>query len=63
MFDFAPMLDSLAAYPRWFAVACVTVAIASGLYVFAKLLKWFLYLVIGLVIIVGGATTAWVLLK
>lgn len=56
------MIDSLAAYPRWFVAACVTVAVATGLFLFAKILKWLFYLIITLVLLMGGAVVAWALI-
>jgi len=56
------VLDSLAAYPRWLVAACLTVVAAALIWVMAKVLKWTLYLLIGLVLIGGAATTIWLLL-
>ncbi len=55
-------LDSLAGYPAWFVAACLTVVAAVLIWLFAKVLKWALYLLIGLVLIGGAATTLWLLL-
>lgn len=54
-------LDSLAAYPPWFVAACLTVVAAALIWVIAKVLKAALYLLIGLVLIGGAATTIWLL--
>ncbi len=56
-----PLLDSLAGYPRWFVAACLTIVAAAVIWVLAKLLKWGLYLLIGLVLVGGAATTVWLL--
>jgi len=57
------LLDSLAAYPRWFVAACLTIVAVVGIWVFAKLLKWSLYLLMILVLIVGAVTTVWLIFK
>ena len=57
-----PLLDSLAGYPRWFVAACLTIVAAAVIWVLAKLLKWGLYLLIGLVLVGGAATTVWLAL-
>ncbi len=56
-----PLLDSVASYPHWFVAACLTVVAAAALWVLAKVLKWGLYLLIGLVLLGGAATTVWLL--
>lgn len=53
------LLDSLVGYPRWFVAACLTIVAAVVLWVFAKVLKWSLYLVMALVLVVGATTTMW----
>lgn len=53
------LFDSLAGYPPWFVVACVTVVAAVLVWVGAKLLKWSLYLLMALVLIAGLAMTVW----
>lgn len=58
-----PYLDSLGEYPRWFVVACATVAAAVGLWILAKLLKWTIYLLVAVVLLGGAATVAWLLLR
>ena len=57
------MSDSLADYPRWFVVACSTIVLAVVLWIGMKLLKVALWLLIGLVLIVGLGTAAWLLIK
>ena len=56
-----PLLDSVASYPHWFVAACLTVVAAAALWVLAKVLKGGLYLLIGLVLLGGAATTVWLL--
>lgn len=56
------MLDSLAGYPRWFVAACLTIVAAAVLWVFAKLLKWSLYLLVALVLVAGLTVTGWLIL-
>jgi hypothetical protein len=58
-----PLLDSLAGYPHWFVVACVTVAGVVALWVVVKLLKWSLYLLLGLVAVAGVAAAYWLLFR
>ena len=57
------LLDSLAAYPRWFVVACLTIVVAVGIWLLAKVLKWSLYLLMVVVLIAGAATTVWLVFK
>ncbi len=59
----APMLDSLADYPRWFVVACATIVLAVVLWIGMKLLKLALWLLIGTVLVVGLGAAAWLLIK
>ena len=56
-----PLLDSLASYPRWFVVACLTVVLAAAIWLLAKLLKGMLYALIGIVLIGGAGMTVWLL--
>jgi hypothetical protein len=58
----APMFNSLAEYPRWMVVACLAVVGALAIYVFAKLLKWSLYLLMAVVLVGGLGLAAWLLL-
>jgi hypothetical protein len=58
-----PLLDSLARYPHWFVAACLTLVAAAGLWILAKLLKWSLYLLIGLVLVGGAVATVWLLFR
>ena len=57
------MLDSLADYPRWFAVACGTIVAALLIWVGMKLLKLALWLLLAVVLVVGLGTAAWLLVK
>jgi hypothetical protein len=59
----APMLDSLADYPRWFVVACGTIVAAVLIWVVMKLLKLALWLLIAGVLVVGLGTAAWLLIR
>jgi hypothetical protein len=58
-----PLLDSLAGYPPWFVAACVTIVAAVGIWIFAKLLKWSLYLLMVLVVISGVVATGYLIFK
>lgn len=62
MDDFQRLLGPLAAYPRWFVITClVLVALGVG-WLFAKLIKWTLYLVIAVVLLLLILTAvAWLL--
>ena len=51
--------DSLASYPHWFVAACLTLVAAALIWVFAKLLKWGMYAMIAIVLVVGLGTTIW----
>lgn len=57
-----PLFDSLAEYPRWFVVACVTVVAALGIWLLIKVVKVALYLLLGAVIIGGIVAVGWLLL-
>ena len=57
------LLDSLAGYPRWFVALCATIVLVVALWIFAKLLKWSLYFLLALVVIVGTAATVWLIFK
>ncbi len=62
LFSIAPtptMVDSLADYPRWLVLACVTIVLAGAIWVLAKLLKWTLWLLLGAVLLTGLGTAAW----
>lgn len=57
------LLDSLAAYPRWFVVACLTIALATLIWVAATLLKWAMRVLIVAVLIGGAGVVVWLLVK
>lgn len=57
------MLDSLAAYPRWLVVACLTVLLAVAIWVMIKVVKGVLYVLLVLVILGGASTVVWLLLQ
>ena len=57
------LLDSLAGYPQWFVMACLTVVGAVLLWLFAKVLKWSLYLLMAVVLIGGATATVWLVLN
>jgi hypothetical protein len=57
------LFDSLEGYPPWFVAACVTIVALVLVWIAAKLLKWSLYLLMGLVLIAGVALTFWLLFK
>lgn len=44
-------------YPQWFVAACVTIVAALVIWIVAKLLKWSLYVLMALVVIVGLVVT------
>jgi len=56
-----PLLDSLASYPHWFVVACLTLVVAAVIWLLAKVLKWGLYALVGLVLIGGLGASIWLL--
>jgi hypothetical protein len=58
-----PMLDSLADYPRWLVVACVTIVLAAAIWVVMKLLKWALWLLLFAVLAIGLGTAVWLLCR
>ncbi len=57
------LLDSLAAYPRWFVALCTTIVVVVGIWLLAKVLKWSLYLLMVVVLIAGVAATVWLIFK
>ena len=62
-FSASTMLDSLADYPRWVVVACVTIVLAAAIWVMMKLLKWTLWLLLFAVLIIGLGTAAWLVFR
>ena len=57
------ILDSLADYPRWVVVVCVTIVLAAAIWVVMKLLKWTLWMLLFAVLIIGLGTAAWLMLR
>ena len=57
------VMESLKDYPEWFVVAWVTIVAAVAIWVLVKLLKWALWALLIGVLVVGGATIAWLLLR
>jgi len=57
------VVDSLADYPHWFVVACVTIVAAVLIWLLVKVLKWTLWVILISVLLVGGAVVVALLLK
>jgi uncharacterized membrane protein YhdT len=57
------VFDSLADYPQWFVVACVTIVAAVLIWLVVKVLKWTLWLLLITVLLVGGAAVVGLLLR
>jgi len=57
------VFDSLSQYPHWFVVACAAVAAASLLWVLLKLIKAAFWILLVGVLIVAGATAAWLFFR
>jgi hypothetical protein len=57
------LLDSLAGYPEWLVVGCLTIVAVVAIWLVAKLLKWSLYLLMGLVLVGGVAATVWLVVN
>jgi len=57
------MLDSLAAYPHWFVVACAMLAAAAVLWLLVKLLKAALWLLFFGVLLAAAAAAIWLLFR
>lgn len=57
------MLDSLADYPRWLVVVCVTILLAAVIWVGMKLLKVALWFLLFSVLVVGLGTAAWLFIR
>lgn len=55
--------DSLAGYPQWFVVACLTVVAALAIWILGKLLKWAVILLLIAVLLVGGGWALWLLFQ
>jgi hypothetical protein len=56
-----PLLDSLGRYPPWVVAVGLAVVAAAALWILVKLLKWSLYLLLGLVLVGGIAAIVWLL--
>lgn len=56
-----PILQNLAAYPRWLVAACGVIVALGVLWVLVKVLKWTLYLaaVVVAVVVVGSIVMWW----
>lgn len=52
-------LDSLSQYPRWFVIACATLAAVVAIWLLAKLLKFALWLILIAVVVGGAALVLW----
>jgi uncharacterized membrane protein YhdT len=57
------VVESLADYPHWFVVACVTIVAAVLIWLTVKVLKWTLWLLLIAVLLVGGAAVVALLLR
>jgi len=51
------------AWPQWLQVLGGTIVVVVALWIFAKILKWSLYILIWLVLIAGLAATVWLILR
>ncbi|WP_221029478.1 DUF819 family protein [Actomonas aquatica] len=54
-------LQNLNAYPRWLVASCVIVVALAVLWVLGKLLKWTVYVIVGLaaLAVIGGGVWWW----
>jgi uncharacterized membrane protein YhdT len=57
------VVESLADYPHWFVVTCVTIVAAVLIWLVVKVLKWTLWLLLITVLLVGGAAVVMLLLR
>ncbi len=57
------VVESLADYPRWFVVVCVTIVAAVLIWLVMKVLKWTLWLLLITVLLVGGAAVVALLVQ
>jgi uncharacterized RDD family membrane protein YckC len=54
------LLAPLAEYPRWFVATCAALVLLAVLWLCLKLLKWALYLAVGVVLLVAAfLAVAW----
>jgi hypothetical protein len=51
------------AWPQWLQMLVGTIVVVVALWIFAKILKWSLYILIWLVLIGGLAATVWLILR
>lgn len=57
------MTDTFAAYPAWLLVLGGTLVLAVAIWLFIKVVKWLLYLMLALVLIAGVGWAVWLLLE
>ena len=57
------MWNSLAEYPPWFVVLCATIVVAVLIWIFAKLVKVALWVLLAVVLVGGAATALWFVLR
>ena len=57
------IVDSLAEYPAWFVIACMSIVAAALLYALAKAVKWLLYFLIFLVLAGGLGGAVWLIMR
>jgi len=57
------LTDILAAYPEWLLVLGGTLVLAVAIWLFMKVVKWLLYLLLALVLIGGIGWAVWLLLQ
>jgi hypothetical protein len=57
------MTDAFAAYPAWLLVLGGTLVLAVAIWLFIKVVKWLLYLLLALVLISGVGWVVWLLLE
>ena len=56
------LLEPLAAYPRWFVIACLVLVAVGGVWLLAKLVKWALLLALGIgLLLLILVAVAWLL--
>lgn len=58
-----PIWMTFETWPQWLQVLVGTIVAVVALWIFAKILKWSLYILIWLVLIGGLAATVWLILK
>ncbi len=57
------MTDAFAAYPAWLLVLGGTLVLAVAIWLFIKVVKWLLYLLLALVLLGGVGWVVWLLLQ